>query len=200
MQPENHAEEADMDVVRRVAAGDVNAFEILVNRYRRHVFSIVGRHVPPPDVEAVAHEVFVQAFQSLSGYRAESGFSKWLAGICIRTCAGFWRSRYRSREVPVSALSENHREWLEKALSSRSDAEFEAAGRQKAARDILDWALQHVPAPERMIIELVHLEGRSVKEAAALMGLSTANLKVRAFRARKKLRKLLDRQRGFWDE
>ena len=187
-------ETPDEDVVRRVAAGDVNAFEILVERYRGFVFAIVGRHVPAAEVEALAHEVFVEAFRSLAGYRSEGAFSNWLAGVCVRTCAGFWRRRYRNREVPLSTLSENQGEWLENLLSSQAEADFAAAGRQAEAREILEWALSRLPAQERMVLELVHLEGRSVKETAELMDLSSANVKVRAFRARKKLKKLLGRE------
>lgn len=199
MQPGAHADTApaettDEDVVRRVAAGDVNAFEILIERYSNFVFAIVGRHVPSAEVDAVAHEVFVQAFRSLAAYRREGEFSKWLAGICVRTCAGFWRRRYRNREVPLSTLSENQGQWLDKVLSSQADADFAAAGRQAEAREILDWALSRLPAQERMVLELVHLEGRSVKETAQLMDLSSANVKVRAFRARKKLKKLLEKK------
>lgn len=189
-----NAETPDEDVVRRVAAGDVNAFEILVERYRGFVFSIVGRHVPAAEVEALAHEVFVEAFRSLAGYRREGAFSNWLAGVCVRTCAGFWRRRYRNREVPLSTLSENQGEWLENLLSSQAEADFAAAGRQAEAREILEWALSRLPAQERMVLELVHLEGRGVKETAQLMDLSSANVKVRAFRARKKLKKLLGRE------
>ncbi|MFW5902000.1 MAG: RNA polymerase sigma factor, partial [Thermodesulfobacteriota bacterium] len=127
-------------------------------------------------------------------YRSEGAFSKWLAGVSVRTCAGFWRRRYRNREVPLSTLSEKQGQWLEKVLSSRAEADFAAAGRQAEARDILEWALNRLPAQERMVLELVHLEGRSVKETAQLMELSSANVKVRAFRARKKLKKLLEKK------
>ena len=187
-------ETPDEDVVRRVAAGDVNAFEILVERYSKFVFSIVGRHVPAAEVDAVAHEVFIQAFGSLAAYRSEGAFSKWLAGVCVRTCAGFWRRKYRNREVPLSTLSENQGQWLEKVLSSQAEADFAAAGRQAEAQEILEWALSRLSAQERMILELVHLEGRSVKETAQLMDVSSANVKVRAFRARKKLKKLLEKE------
>ncbi len=57
----------------------------------------------------------------------------------------------------------------------------------------MDWALEILSAEDRMVIELVHLEGYSAKEAGRLLGWSTANVKVRSFRSRKKLRRLLDR-------
>src|SRR6056297_2142362 len=151
--PHKSAEPTDRDVVRRVLAGDINAFEVLVARYQAYVFSIVGRHVPTQNVEDVAHDVFVRAYRSLPKYQQKSGVSQWLRGIAVRTCADFWRERYRRREVPMSRLGGNQREWLENMLA--------------------------------------HLEGYSVKEAAGLLGCSAANVKIRAFRARKKIQKLL---------
>ena len=192
--PQTPAEATDIDVVRRVLAGDVNAFEILVVRYQAYVFSIVRKHVPAQNLEAVAHDVFVRAYRSLPKYQQKGEFSKWLAGISVRTCAGFWRTRYRRREVAVSKLSDNHRQWMENMIAVESVEDFEAGETRQAAIQVLDWALSRMSDSERMIIELVHLEGHSVKEAAVLMGCSVANVKIRAFRARKKLKKLVDYQ------
>ena len=192
--PNKSDEAADIDVVRRVLAGDVNAFEKLVARYQAYVFSIVRKHVPPENVEAVAHDIFVRAYRSLPGYGQKSQFAKWLAGISVRTCAGFWRERYRRREVPVSRLADAHRQWLDTIMADESAENFQNAGRQQEAREILDQALSRMDAQERMVISLIHFEGCSVKETAALMGVSAANVKIRAFRARKKLKKLLETQ------
>jgi|SRR6056297_253953 len=189
--PHKSAEPTDRDVVRRVLAGDINAFEVLVARYQAYVFSIVGRHVPTQNVEDVAHDVFVRAYRSLPKYQQKSGVSQWLRGIAVRTCADFWRERYRRREVPMSRLGGNQREWLENMLAHDSVAAYHKAGRQQEARQILNWALGRLSAQERMVLELVHLEGYSVKEAAGLLGCSAANVKIRAFRARKKIQKLL---------
>jgi len=60
----------------------------------------------------------------------------------------------------------------------------------------LDWALERLPAEDRMVLELVYLEDRSVKEAARLLGWTAANVKVRSFRSRRKLHKLLNKQLG----
>jgi len=79
--PKKSADATDIDVVRRVLAGDVNAFEKLVTRYQAYVFSIVRKHVPLENVEAVAHDIFVRAYRSLPGYGQQSEFAKWLAGI-----------------------------------------------------------------------------------------------------------------------
>ena len=90
----------------------------------------------------------------------------------------------------MNSLSEDHRAWLEKTLSEQSTQSYQEKGAQKEAREILDWALEKLSAEDRMVLELVYLEGHSVKETAALLGWSIANVKVRSFRSRRKLLKL----------
>ncbi len=91
----------------------------------------------------------------------------------------------------MSDLTESHREWLEASISDESDQSFEDHGRQKEAREVLDWALGKLSPEDRMVFELVYLEGLTGKEAANLLGWSVANVKVRSFRCRKKLKACL---------
>ena len=198
--PEAMARHADGDdddqrIVQRILAGEVDAFAILMTRYQNYVLTIVKRHAPHDQVEELAQEVFLKAFQSLAGWRGTGRFQSWLSAIAVRTCYDFWRQRYRAREMPLSALSEAHRDWLERALADASEKSWQAVTRQREAREILDWALAHLSAADRMVLELVYLEERPVKEAAHLLGWTVANVKVRAFRARRKINKLLLKDR-----
>jgi RNA polymerase sigma-70 factor (ECF subfamily) len=181
----------DKVAIRKVLDGDVNAFELLVEKYQGHVFSIVRRHAPAAQSDEIAHDVFVRAYQGLAGFSGKSGFRQWLSGIAVRACYDFWRRKYRRREVPISELSDAHREWIENIASDDSDNAHEIRGRQREASEILEAALSMVSAEDRMVIELIYLEGRSHKEAAVLLGWSLANIKVRAFRSKKKLQKIL---------
>jgi len=182
----------DFDIIRIIIAGDVNAFEILINRYQGHVFSIVRKHIPTAQAEEVAHDVFVRAYQGLGGYSKKSGFKQWLAGIAVRTCYDFWREKYRVKEVPMSQLSDAHREWIENAISDSSGQSYEEGDRHARALEILDVVLARMSAADRMVLSLTYLEGYTHKEAAGLLGLSIANVKIRAHRARKKLHKIAD--------
>lgn len=193
MQMTHNEPASDTEIVRQVIDGDVNAFEHLLTKYQKYVFKIVSRHVPHHQVEETAHEVFVRAYQSLPNFRKEKRFRQWLASIAVRTCYDFWRKAYRSREFPMSSLTEQQQDWLENTMSDQSSQSFHEQGRQKEAREVLDYALTKLSPEDRMVLELVHLEGLSGKEAAELLGWSLANVKVRAFRARKKLEKLLTR-------
>ena len=181
----------DSEIVQRIFQGEVNAFGLLLDRYKNHALKIIKKRIPAKDVEDVVQEVFVKAYQSLPGFDPESHFKKWLSVIVVRTCCDYWRKSYRMREAPMSALSERHREWLEGVIASESTTAPDKMIRQKEAKEVLDWALDRLSPEDRMVVEMLYLEGMTGKEAAELLGWSMANVKVRAFRSRKKLQKLL---------
>ena len=102
----------DFEIARQVVDGDVNAFESLLVKYKDPVSAMVSKHIPHSQVEEVAHDVFVKAYQSLPSFKYKSSFKQWLSAIGIRTCYDFWRREYRSRELPLSSLTENDERWL----------------------------------------------------------------------------------------
>jgi RNA polymerase sigma-70 factor (ECF subfamily) len=179
------------EILRQAMGGTEGAFEILLQRHGGAVLAIVKKRVPFDYVEDTVQEVFLKVYRSLPTFKNRSSFRQWLSVIAVRTCYDFWREQYKSRELPMSSLSEEHQAWLNAALADASDGSFQERGEQKEAGEILDWALERLSAGDRMVLELVYLEGRSLKEAAHLMGWSVANVKVRLFRGRKKLHKLL---------
>ncbi|MCD6569315.1 MAG: sigma-70 family RNA polymerase sigma factor [Deltaproteobacteria bacterium] len=181
---------SDIEIIRRVIDGDVNAFEYLLIKYKEHVMKIATKHVPFDQVQETAHDAFVRAYQSLPTFKMENNFKRWLSAITVRTCYDYWRKQYRSREVPMSSLSEKHQDWLEGVISDRSSHAFNERSKQKEARELLDWALDKLSAEDRMVLELVYLEDLPGKEAADLLGWSIANVKIRSFRARNKLKHL----------
>lgn len=181
----------DAEVVYQVISGKVNYFEILLKKHEARVVRIVKKHIPFDKVEEVAQDVFVRVYQSLPNFKRDDSFKQWLSTITLRTCYDFWRKHYRYREIPVSSLSEKHQIWLEEVMATRSTESFDKRAAQKEAREILDWALDRLSPENRMVLELVYLEGYSVKETANLLGWSTAKVKVRSFRSRKKLHKLI---------
>ena len=189
--PDDSPTPNDADIVRRIVEGDVNVFEFLLTRYKDHVLRIVKRHMPYQEVEETAQEVFVRAYQSLPKYTAKGSFKQWLSAIAVRSCYDYWRKVYRSREVPMSSLTERHQDWIEEVMSDQSDQSFHEKSSKQEAIEILDWALGKLSAKDRMVMELVYLEGLSGKEAADLLGWSVANVKIGSFRSRKKLEKLL---------
>ncbi len=181
----------DAEIIRQVLEGDVNAFEHLLTKYKGYVFKIVNKHIPASQAEETAQDVFIKAYQSLPSFKHKSSFRQWLAKIAVRTCYDYWRKHYKSRELPMSSLTEKHRDWLENIISDQSEQSFNEKSTQKETREMIDYALDRLSPEDRMVVELVYLEGMSGEEAAELLGWSVANVKVRSFRSRKKLQKLL---------
>jgi RNA polymerase sigma-70 factor (ECF subfamily) len=182
---------SDTEIVQQIIEGDIDAFENLMKRHQDLVVRIVKRHVRPNDIEDSIQDVFVRAYRSLHTFAHKGDFRHWISSIAIRTCHDYWRKVYRSKEVSMSALSEKHHHWLEAVLSNKSGQSIEEKGSQREAKELLDWALAKLSPEDRMVLELVYLEDLSVKDAAGLLGWSVTNVKVRSFRSRKKLKKLL---------
>ena len=181
----------DAEIIRRVLDGDTDLFEQMLNRYKIRVFGIVGKHVPPGDIEEVAHDVFIRVFKSLHTYKHKSGFQNWLSSIAVRTCHDYWRSRYRSREVVISSLSQSHRKWLENVITEEPGVSFSEEIDRKEAGEIVRWALYQLSEKDKTVLELIYFQDYTIKEAAALLGWKETTVKVRSFRSRRKLQKIL---------
>ena len=181
----------DARVLGQIRAGDVDAYARLMTKYQGRVAGIVSGHAPRERVSELTHEVFVRAYRSLAGYRGDSPFGHWLAKVAVRACHDFWRAEYRRRERPESELSDECRAFVEEAAALETSEAAEETVSRREARELLAWAMDRLSPTDRMVVTLTHLEERPVAEAAELLGLSVPNVKVRAFRARKKLRELL---------
>jgi len=180
---------ADEEAIARVLAGEGQAFEVLVERYKPLVARIVAAKVPRQEAPEVAQEAFIRAFESLANYRPIKPFGNWLAAIAVRASYDFWRERYRDRKVSLEALSQPQLARLESEATGRDESALD----RYEAWELLDWALGHLSAADRLALTLVHLEGYSVAEAAELLGWSGTNVKVRTLRARRKLRRIISR-------
>ena len=190
--PRREETPADDAVVAEVLSGRTDAFETLVSRYEGLVFSLVRRHVPAADVEDTAQEAFIKAYTSLPTYQGRgSGFKSWLTSITVRTCYNYWRRAYRSKEKPMSHLTLEHEKWLDSVLTESSVQTLREQGATRQAQELLEAGLSQLSAEDRLVLELVYLEGHSGREAAELLGWSTTNVKVRCFRARRKLEAFL---------
>jgi RNA polymerase sigma-70 factor (ECF subfamily) len=191
--------EDDDEIIRKIRAGDVDAFASLVERHQHRVAGVVARHIPPSFVAEVAHDAIVDAFRSLPKFRGDCEFSTWLCRIAIRRSCDFWRARKHDRDgVSLDEVSEEQQRWLDRASLASSDAERERAASQGEAVEILDRVLGQLGPEDRMIVTLLHLEGRAIREIAESLGWSEVRVKVRAMRARRALRgyveKLLEKK------
>ncbi len=180
-------EPTDPELIAAVLRGDQASFEPLVVRYQPRVFATARRYARrEEEVEDVVQEVFVKAFQKLGSYRAEAPFEHWLMRIAVRVCFDFLRRHQRNREMRFTDLSDDESEWLDR-LGAKGDASPDAS----AAKQLVGRLLEQLSPDARLVITLLEIEERSVREIAQMTGWSETLVKVRAFRARAQMRKLL---------
>ena len=187
------SERDDAELIRDVCGGDVDVFENLVVRHGQAVSSVVARHVPHNEVEAVSHDVWLRAFKSLHTYSGRAQFKTWLSRIAARECYDYWRRRYRSREATFADCApDGAAAWVAQVAAAASTEAYTRAVAGAAAREILQWALARLSAADRMVVSLVHLEGLSVADSATALGWTRVNVKVRSMRARRRLRRIIE--------
>jgi RNA polymerase sigma-70 factor, ECF subfamily len=183
-------ERTEAELIAAVLKGDASSFEPLVQKYNPRLFAMARRYArQESEIEDIVQEIWLKAFQKLGSFRAEAPFEHWLMRLAVRTCYDFLRAHQRNRETTFSEISEPQSDWLERFVQ-QPDATPENA---EAARELLNRILEELPPPARMVITLLELEDRPVREIAKLTGWSVPLVKVRAFRARAEMRKILAR-------
>ena len=183
-------ERPDPELIAAVLRGDAASFEPLIAKYQPRVFATARRYARrESEVEDIVQEVFIKAFHKLASYRGEAPFEHWLMRLTVRTCYDFLRAHQRNRELPISDLTDQESDWLERFSNPPSEPGEHAA----AARTLVERILEHLSPDARLVITLLEIEDRSVKEISALTGWSIPLVKVRAFRARAQMRKVLEK-------
>jgi len=183
-------ERTEAELIAAVLGGDAVSFEPLVQKYSPRVFATARRYARrESEVEDITQEVWLKAFDKLGSFRGEAPFEHWLMRLTVRTCYDFLRGHQRNRESAFSDLTEPENDWLERFVAQPEAATENA----EAARLLVARVLERLSPPARLIITLLEIEDRPVKEIAALTGWSVPLVKVRAFRARAEMRKILAR-------
>jgi len=176
--------------LERVRQHDQDAAVALVEALYPLVIRIVRSHCPErSDEEDLAQEIFLKLFSRLDQYEARAGIplEHWVSRLAVRTCFDALRAKGRRPEVRMGDLSEEQRAWLEFMTAEESAPSDSAAA---SALELVERLVSQLPPEDRLVISLLDLEERSVKEIASITGWSVSLVKVRAFRARRKLRKL----------
>jgi RNA polymerase sigma-70 factor, ECF subfamily len=190
----------DAELVARAKGGDLDAFEALITRYERRVYSLALRMLrQEEDAEDVTQQTFLSALENLAGFRGEASFATWLLRIASHAALKVIRKRKGLEAVSLEEATEP---------GDPSDAvphpEYIADWRQSPeqlvelneTRRLLDEALDQLDEKHRLVFLLRDVEGLSVKETAEALGLTEANTKVRLLRARLQLRERLTRTLG----
>jgi RNA polymerase sigma-70 factor (ECF subfamily) len=171
-------EPTDQRLIESTLAGDDEAFAALVARHKRKVFGIAARFARnDAELQDIAQEIFVKAYRKLKSFRGDAPFEHWVSRIAVRSCYDFLRAMRHDREnVPLDGI----------------EIGTQPSGNAEHARELLQLAMVRLTPDERLVIALLELEERSVRETAELTGWSESNVKVRAFRARQALKRILE--------
>lgn len=177
----------DERLVKDAISGDDEAFTELVRRHKQKVFRLAARFVrDSEELDDICQEAFIKAYQSLRKFRGDAPFEHWITKIAVNVCYDKLRKQSRKRDhVPLDSVA-------------FSIGEPQSAGNLSGgeAWDILKKALDKMRPEERLVITLLNLEEKSVRETALLTGWSESNVKVRAHRARKELKRIVEDDRG----
>src|SRR6266851_3728709 len=191
--PDRLVTEEDAALVAGANAGDARAFELLVQRHERKIFSLAQRMTRNrEDAEDVVQQSFQKAFIHLKKFEGESLFSTWLTRIAINEALMLLRRRRGTHEVPIAESNTEDETALPLDIPD-AGPNPEDSCLQREQEQILSAAVNELTPGMRKAIELRELGELSTGETAKIMGLSVGAVKARVFHGRRKLRKTLQR-------
>jgi len=187
-------DDAEFDLAEclaRVRERDDAAARALVEHLWPLVIKIVRSHLPRRmSEEDLAQEIFLKVFSRLDQYEARKPFEHWVSRVAVTTCLDALRAEKRRPEWRMADLGEEEAQWLEYVTN---DEKTEPPAEGLGAREIMTKLMQMLPEDDRLVISLLDLEQKSVAEIADLTGWGASKVKVKAFRARKKLKSFAER-------
>jgi len=177
----------DAELLQRIRDGAQEEFAELVRRHQSHVFAILYRYEKDHHrLEDLAQDTFLKAWRSLDQFDGRAPFQHWLSKIAVHAALDHLRKQKRSqKEIGFPELGEDALDWLH-----NDDKQSELDVSQ--AREILAGAMRKLSPEDQLVLTLLEIEDRSVKEISALTGWSAVTVRVRALRARGRLKKALE--------
>lgn len=172
-------ENKEAHIIQEILDGKTARYEYFVERYSRPVFTLIARVVSnQEDAEELTQDTFLKAFEHLSSFKAESGFSTWIYRIAYNTAL----SAARKRKFDTCSLDES---LLASVTDEQTDTALDNDTEEQLA--LLEKAMERLDAEERALITLFYMEEKSMKEISLITGLSENHVKVKLHRIRKKL-------------
>ena len=176
-------------LVARVRARDEDAARALMDRLHPLVLKVVRGHLPwRTSEEDLVQTVFMKVFTNIEQFEGRVPIEHWVSRIAVNTCLSAIKAEKSRPELRWADLSEEAQAVVESLASDRMEGGENGGA---AARELVNDLLGRLNPADRLVETLLHLEEKSVAEVRARTGWSTALVKVRAFRARKKLQKIL---------
>lgn len=176
---DNSMEPAEWADVQASVSGDGEAYARIVRRHQGEIAAYMYRFSRDRQTcEELVQDVFVQVYQSLHGFRGQSPLSHWMRRIATRVGYRYWRIRRRESEQAAQSIHDL--------------GDITAARSRETDLGVLE-LMDRLPPRDRLVLTLMYLENCSIADIAELTGWSQTLVKVQAWRARGKLRRLLER-------
>ncbi|MBI5724152.1 MAG: RNA polymerase sigma factor [Planctomycetes bacterium] len=173
----------DLQDIQACLAGDGAAYEAIVRRHQSAIARRMWRFTRDrSDLEELVHETFVQAYMGLRNFRGEAPFEHWLNRIATRVGYSHWKVRSERASHPTVSLAD----WDGAGPDDTQKVD------SRDAAEALHSLLAALPPRDRLVLTLLYIEERPVSEAADLAGWTETMVKVQAFRARKKLKAVIE--------
>jgi RNA polymerase sigma-70 factor, ECF subfamily len=178
------------ECLQRVRAGDMAAAHMLIEHLHPLVRRWVRNHLPRRESEEdLMQDVFLKLLQKLESYQHRAGvpFEHWVSRLTVRTCLDALRSERSRPEWRMADLSVGEMEWLDYLMSRQAESPQQS---MREAKSIVTRLLAQLSPPDRLVLTLLDLEEKSTQEISQLTGWTRPMVKMRAMRARRKLRQI----------
>jgi RNA polymerase sigma factor (sigma-70 family) len=177
----------DIEIISQVLKGDINAYSILVDRYKSYVFTLAFRFTRSrEDAEELSQDVFVKAYRALADFKGTAKFSTWLYTIVNTTCISF----LRKKKLEMHSLDEER--IFVKADSGISEFNANRA-EQKSRLGMVNHAIAMLQPSDAEVISLFYQNEQSLEEISEILGIEINAAKVRLHRARIRLKEKMEK-------
>ena len=195
--PDEYENLSDSELVSLAAQNDEAAFNEIMRRFSPRVFRFAARFFRRHSlVEEAAQEVFLKIFMQIASYDGRGSLEGWVTRITINTCINLLRSAKRQPELTISDLTDDETTWLEVKILDASAERHQNEEDKLIAADLVNRVLETLPPEDRLVLTMIDGEGSSIKDVAAATGWGESKIKVKAFRARRRMREAIEKLLG----
>jgi RNA polymerase sigma factor (sigma-70 family) len=181
----------EQDCLRRIEEGDEVAARELLHHFYQFVLKLVRAHLPRRiSEEDLVQMIFIKVFHKLDQYAGRMPLEHWISRIAVNTCFNALKAEKIRPEWRLGDFTEQIAASIEKLAATEIDTA--SNDDVTTAKKLVAGLLAQLSPEDRLVITLLHLEEKSVEEIHALTGWSRSVIKVRAFRARAKMKRMLE--------
>lgn len=189
--PERDSRAIDTEKVKAAQAGDREAFDFLVEKYKDIVYAVAYRFAHDPDLALdLAQDSFIRAYRGIKSFKGRSSFSTWLYRVAMNTCIDY--TRRKARSVDAQTVPEEVADYAgAEPVVARGPRSPDRQALSGELGEKIQEAIEALPEYHRSVFVLYEIEGMSYKEIAKIVGCSIGTVMSRLHYARKKLQKML---------